>query len=173
MFRNGWEDSEYLQQNATIKKQTDRQLKEQFINGLNDDSMLAEMIHELLETQTQSLVIRSYYKQCRGPKEANSSSKQFKNKHRISMPYDQKSRTDKIINQTKHIQYCRSSHTPQHVQLTRRYGETVATGIIFKKYAEARQTAVHDIKHGYKTQYTEENKIDMVHIKSINHKFQA
>ena len=43
---NGWGDCVWWQQNAIIGE-LDRQLKEQFIHGLNDKCMLDEIIREL------------------------------------------------------------------------------------------------------------------------------
>ena len=45
LLRNGGEDYHYQQYNVTIRK--DRQLKEQFIHGLNVTKMLRKIIREL------------------------------------------------------------------------------------------------------------------------------
>ena len=44
---NGWDSNVWQQQNVGGYKEIDRQLKEQFIHGLNDKIMLDEIIREL------------------------------------------------------------------------------------------------------------------------------
>ena len=62
MQRSGWEGSEYLWQDATIKNETGI-LKGQFVDGLSDNNILTEIICELnIMTDTSTETTESHPK---------------------------------------------------------------------------------------------------------------
>ena len=136
-------------------KGTDRQLKEQFMHGLNDNVMMAEIIKELRETEENKDVTSNEVLQWARWVEAHRTQMAVHNNLKIDQEYHviqsekQKRKKHKIQNnQTRICKYCGHSHPLWRCPVSRkRCGECGKMNHLRAVFRSTRHGAVHKVEN--------------------------